>query len=502
MTNQTALAERSAILPGASLETRLRVLQEVSHFDESVVEEFQRYLETAADEHLYRANPFMYATVTGLSERRALDLFLYATHVGIFEIQWGVLCPGCAAFITTPGGLRSLHTEASCMVCDEIIPVEADDGVEVAFTVAPQVRSIRFHQHETMDLDRDWDRVFFTGNKVMDPEYRAAFEALPVKFGTVRENATDQMKVVLSKEDYLLSAPRHHAYAHVKVEEGGPTEFAFELLDGRIVPETAVVGPGAVTLHVRNRIGQAALYGLIRNPSSAIMPLVMAASVGGVPQGDACMVPGKRPYTLLPFATGKHLANSQVFRDLFRADSIPSELGVSFKSVTFLFTDLKGSTALYGRMGDVKAYQLVKAHFALLRDIIAEMGGAVVKTMGDAVMASFASPLSALEAAILMHREIEKLGLEEGLILKIGLHSGPCIAVESNDRLDYFGQTVNTAARVQGIAGAGELVLTDAIYQTPGAIESLRSAGLTSNCEVVQLRGMENTQTVYRVVDV
>ena len=86
--------------------------------------------------------------------------------------------------------------------------------------------------------------------------------------------------------------------------------------------------------------------------------------------------------------------------------------------------------------------------------------------------------------------------------MKIGLHSGPCIAVESNDRLDYFGQTVNTAARVQNLAGAGELVLTDAIYQTPGAVESLRSAGLASDCEVVQLRGMQDTQTVYRVAGV
>jgi class 3 adenylate cyclase len=70
-----------------------------------------------------------------------------------------------------------------------------------------------------------------------------------------------------------------------------------------------------------------------------------------------------------------------------------------------------------------------------LRGIIASQRGAVVKTMGDAIMASFAEPAPALQTAITMHREIQSLSLGEELLLKIGLHTGPCIAVESNSQL-------------------------------------------------------------------
>ena len=129
--------------------------------------------------------------------------------------------------------------------------------------------------------------------------------------------------------------------------------------------------------------------------------------------------------------------------------SLPAEGGLEFKGSTLLFTDLKGSTVLYERLGDLRAYELVRQHFAVLRSIAAAAGGSIVKTIGDAVMASFADPLAAMHAVTRMHQAIEQLG-EGELHLKIGVHSGSCIAVELNDRLDYFGRTVNIAARVQG----------------------------------------------------
>src|SRR6185503_4073218 len=93
-------------------------------------------------------------------------------------------------------------------------------------------------------------------------------------------------------------------------------------------------------------------------------------------------------YSLTPYLTGKELINSQTFRDLFHTESIPPAGGLELKNLTLLFTDLKGSTSLYDRIGDFNAYALVREHFALLRGIIAGRHGAIVKTMGDAIMAS------------------------------------------------------------------------------------------------------------------
>jgi class 3 adenylate cyclase len=200
------------------------------------------------------------------------------------------------------------------------------------------------------------------------------------------------------------------------------------------------------------------------------------------------------------YFSGKRLVTHQTFRELFRAESIPSEGGLEFKSMTVLFTDLKGSTELYERIGDLRAYGLVREHFGLLRDIIAERGGSMVKTIGDAVMASFAESTPALEAATAMTREVRRLGRDgTQLQLKVGVHTGPCIAVELNERLDYFGQTVNVAARVQGVAGADEIAITEPVYAAPGSQDIIRAAALSATRERALLKGVEGETTVYRL---
>jgi class 3 adenylate cyclase len=135
--------------------------------------------------------------------------------------------------------------------------------------------------------------------------------------------------------------------------------------------------------------------------------------------------------------------------------------------VSLLFSDLTGSTALYTRVGDAKAFSLVQDHFALLRDVVAKYDGTIVKTIGDAVMAAFLTEAAAVQAAVEMHLRFPGFRKESEtdnvLTLKVGVHSGPCYAVTANGVLDYFGQTVNVAARLQGAAGAGELVLSQSL---------------------------------------
>src|SRR5262249_8875477 len=149
---------------------------------------------------------------------------------------------------------------------------------------------------------------------------------------------------------------------------------------------------------------------------------------------------------------------------------------LGIRQVTFLFTDLKGSTALYERLGDLNAYALVREHFALLGAVAHEHAGAVVKTIGDAVMAVFSRPTDAVSAALAILEEIGRFNRGHdgpGILLKIGAHCGPSIAVTLNDNLDYFGQTVNVAARVQALADAGEICITEALHTAPGVSDLL-----------------------------
>ena len=167
-----------------------------------------------------------------------------------------------------------------------------------------------------------------------------------------------------------------------------------------------------------------------------------------------------------PFLTAKRLLTNQIFRDIYGADTIDVDQRLKITSLTFLFTDLKGSTELYERVGDLAAFDLVRAHFRLLQEIVAAEAGAVVKTIGDAVMATFPTPDRALAAALRMREAMRELNDERGnddLLLKIGLHEGPCLAVVLNDRQDYFGQTVNIASRVQTLAVSRSIFATGSV---------------------------------------
>jgi class 3 adenylate cyclase len=127
----------------------------------------------------------------------------------------------------------------------------------------------------------------------------------------------------------------------------------------------------------------------------------------------------------------------------------------------------------------------------------------MVKTIGDAVMAAFQRPGEAMRAALGMQAAINNLNARanlqgaEQLILKVGLHSGPCLSVTLNDRPDYFGTTVNIAARVQGLSHGGDIMLTEAIRSDAEAARLLNGRQLTSAS--VALKGIDEPVLVHRL---
>src|SRR5574341_16904 len=209
--------------------------------------------------------------------------------------------------------------------------------------------------------------------------------------------------------------------------------------------------------------------------------------------------PPRKGITFDPFLSGKRLITTQTFRTLFRSETISSTESIGVKDITFLFTDLKGSTALYDQIGDPKAYYLVRQHFDTLGNVINRYEGATIKTIGDAVMATFMTPLDAVRAALEMLHDIESFNrnISDKLVLKIGIHTGHSIVVTLNDRLDYFGQTVNIAARVQGLADAGEIYISEEVYTFPGVREELARYDIAS--QQVAMKGVSERLPVYKI---
>ena len=144
----------------------------------------------------------------------------------------------------------------------------------------------------------------------------------------------------------------------------------------------------------------------------------------------------------------------------------------------------------------------MREHFRTLNEIVAAEGGAVVKTIGDAVMATFLTPDHALSAALRMREAMRRLNetrTSEDLLLKIGIHEGPCLAVNLNERQDYFGQTVNIASRVQGLAQTRSILATAPVIENARSAELLERNGQKTAVQSQALRGIASEVAVYEI---
>ena len=432
------------------------------------------------DRHLIHINVLAFAARHGLDEEKVITAFLHASRLGLFELNWNVLCPGCGGVLDSSQKLRSVHKEAyDCALCSRAYEPTLDEMVEVAFTVSPRVRKIAAHDRHSLPV---WEyyRQIFWGSGIDLPEdgLEDILEEITIDSIELDPGEKGVLSVQLPPEFVIVFEPVTHA-AHFIDVKGEPTKDrqTLSLIYNKVFAPTVTteMRPGPLRLSVENKSDVRALPSLwIANET---LHDLMA----------------KRR----PFLTAKRLLSNQTFRDIYRTDTLDVDQGLKITSLTFLFTDLKGSTALYDRVGDLVAYDLVREHFRVLNEIVAAQGGAVVKTIGDAVMATFPSPDRALAAALRMRESVR--ALKKDLLIKIGIHEGPCLAVTLNDRLDYFGQTVNIAARVQGLANERAIFATKPVVEHPQVAKIIEANRLMPAEQLAALRGVADKMTVFQI---
>ncbi len=144
----------------------------------------------------------------------------------------------------------------------------------------------------------------------------------------------------------------------------------------------------------------------------------------------------------------------------------------------------------------------MRDHFAFLAGLVREHDGAIVKTIGDAVMAAFPDPADGVRAALAIQRKVAEFNAAHGegaIAIKLGLHRGPCIAVTLNERLDYFGGTVNLAARLQQQSLGGDIVLSQPLLDDPEAARLLESHPLARHA--ARVKGFEHEVPFYRLAN-
>jgi class 3 adenylate cyclase len=447
----------------------------------SAIEELVR---DAPDHALSRVNAVDFATKACLDQERAIAAFLHAARLGIFELSWNVLCPGCGGVLDTSATLKSVNREEyDCAMCATEYRPTLDEMVEVTFTVSRRVRRIAAHNPHELPLAEYFRQVFWGSGFDGPEDFEQVFEEVTLDAIELPPGEKALMSLQLPAEFVIVMDPVTHGTQFLDVK-GEPTRerqnlsLVFDKV--RAPTGTTTMRPGPLRLSLENRTDARLLPGL--------------------------WIAGDKLHELLgrrrPFLTAKRLLTNQVFRDLYGTDTIDVDQRLKITSLTFLFTDLKGSTELYERIGDLVAFDLVRVHFRVLNEIVAAEAGAVVKTIGDAVMATFPTPDRAVAAALRMREAMHALNDDrsrENLLLKIGIHEGPCLAVVLNDRQDYFGTTVNIAARVQALADSRTILATGAVVTHPLASSLLKTNGLKPISQRRALRGIADEVAVYEI---
>jgi class 3 adenylate cyclase len=468
----------------SEIQAQIAVLKQTA--DPAVADAIARLIDEGEDHELNRINVLDFSKRTGLDEERAISGFLHASRMGLFDLTWNVLCPGCGGVLDAHSTLKSLRPDDyHCGLCACGYEASVDEQVEVAFTVSPRIRRIAAHDPNTLPVWEYFKQVFWSSGVDLNKESFASLtdevtlDTLELPAG---EKAT--MSLQLPSEFIIVFEPVTHAAQFIDVQ-GEPTKERQQL--SLIYQKTPSPTGGNVTL----RPGPLRL--LLDNQAGVrVLPSVFIAA-------DALHhLIGKRK----PFLTAKRMLTNQTFRDVFKADNLNIDQRLKITSLTFLFTDLKGSTALYERVGDLAAFDLVRAHFHALLEIISSEKGAVVKTIGDAVMATFIRPEHAIVAGLRMRAAMDALNAQRGtrdLVVKIGIHEGPCLAVMLNERQDYFGQTVNIAARVQSLSTSQEIHITGPVIEAPAVAAILDKEAITPIQKQAALRGIADKIVVYEI---
>jgi class 3 adenylate cyclase len=401
-------------------------------------------IETLDDEALDRMRPFVFADRWKADRREALKLFLHASQTGLLDLSWDVICPGCRGASERHATLRNLRTKAHCPACNIQYDSDFAERVEITFRPNPLIRRVNVLR-------------YCSGGPMNSPHTVVQQNLEPGELRTLQLHLNSWKyhvrSVKLSAEAYLRTDPENKQSA-AKVTIHRPT----------LEPETLEVSPN-VALTIQNKDEKPITVSVERvagheNAATAAMVIAM-----------------------------------QEFRTLFSEEVLAPETPISVGAVTLLFTDLKASTALYESIGEAPAYGLVQRHFDLLREIVSKAEGAIVKTIGDAVMAAFLDPAHAVRAAFEMHEELHR-ELPD-LILKIGIHHGPCITVNQNDVLDYFGTTANLAARLQRESEGNDIVMSAEVWRDPRVQEVLKQKACTTKPRDCMVRGLSGNRKIY-----
>jgi len=398
---------------------------DASPYGHGLATKLVNYINDNQEVDLWAMRPIEIARRWRANTRDAIELFLQSVRAGLLESRWDVLCPRCRVSKSATSNLGELPRGVHCDACNIDFQSDFASNVELSFSPSPSIRAVE-------------NGYYCRSGPGVTPHIKGQCSLPP--------GASRSLPLSLHPGDYRLRT----------LEAGDEVELSWEQ------------GPFP-EIHVQDGAVKIA---------------------GDSPPGEIRMVNNGEVHRtivieeqswLRDVLTAERATTMQAFRDLFSDQVLRPGDEVSIRNIVFAFTDLVGSAALFSRLGDAEAYHLVREHFAELGEIVRRNLGNIVKTSGDGIHAAFLTPDDALRASIEMQQAMPAFNQRfdtDDISIRVGLHHGSSISVTLNERLDYYGEAVNLAARLEGLGSAGDITMSKTFASDPGVSAMLHDYDL------------------------
>ncbi len=428
--------------------------------DRDLLEKLVHYIATEEGRELRFMRPFAMANRFGHTKEEVLSACLSAVQVGALNLSWNLLCPHCRGAKKQSSSLGEVTPDAFCEACNIDYEVEFDRSLEVTFSPAPALRRMR-------------EEIYCVGGPGNTPHV--------VQQSIIPPKEVHRTTCQLAPGAHRIRCTKSRTYIPILVAEGSNSANQDSMERKVIDLEITADGLQSSVIQVP--------AGMIEMSYSSSAP-------------DERLVILERTEWADDASTALDVAFFPQFRRIFGPDAVRPGEKIAVQNIALMFTDLKSSTEMYESIGDAVAYGVVREHFDILLDKIREQDGFLIKTIGDAVMASFKTSESAVRAAFAIQKSLAEFNSREGkepIILKMGIHTGHAIAVNLNGRTDFFGSTVNIAARIQGKREGGDFVITKTVREDPAVGQILSEMPHRTEVFNAGLKGIAEDMQLYRI---
>lgn len=400
-------------------------------------------LESGTEDDLYKLKVKKYAKDWNLKLDQVIPVFLEACRIGLLTLSWDVVCPHCKGVRKEATSLGDVPENGSCEVCDVEFSAMENEALEVSF-----------HVHSSL---AEIGKRFFCAAEPSTKQHIFLQKTLSPK-------ETFEAKLEFPEGTYRVRKRGDKKYNRIELEKSNPNQkIAWNLSSDLGIDSSSTTSQL-----------------VLENPFSETTQVIMESKK----EDQDILRPGE-------------IFNYSEFRDIFSEESIRSGLKLDIGTQTILFTDIVGSTKFYISEGDNGAFSRIKIHFEDAFKIISGFRGTVVKTIGDSVMAAFSHPIDALEASISLQKNFEEKKDTTGIRIRISFHQGSCLAVNLDTNIDYFGSTVNYAAKLQAMADAAEITFSEEVFRDLEVREYLKEHGLKLRKRMFALSGSKEEKAVY-----